>query len=253
MKNFILLFIGFCLISMSPLQAQQGFKLGILGGPQLGYAFNESDQALPLASYERVPKWGAFGGIMIGGNFIDAFGLQLQLIYSQQGNAYITQGGQNGEVRSDETLDYFKIPLLLSYNTPTLNSKIRFSIQAGPQVSFLTRAQQYIDDPSLELLPDQTLTRVPATRDVYEPVVWGLLVEPGIDIDLDPFVLTLRVRQDVHLQDQENKDTSVRVSENGSSSIFPYWNFFRGPLFNERAVTTGWATGLRIGLVYTFQ
>ncbi len=253
MKYCTLICFAISLLLGSDLLAQQGLKVGLVGGPQLGYALNEYDQSLEGDMYQRVAKWGVFGGAMVGYHFLDEFGVQVQFIYSQQGNAFTQAGGQNGEIRRNETLEYFKIPLLLSYNTPTFNNKVRFAIQAGPQVSFLTGAQQYVDDPSLELLPDPSVTRIPGDLEVYEPFLWGMLAEAGVDIDLSPFVLTIRLRQDMHFQDQENKDATVRVNSATNANILPYWNFFRGPAVATRPITQGWASGLRLGLVYTFN
>jgi Outer membrane protein beta-barrel domain len=105
-----------------PIIAQTGF--GIKGGIT-SYAIksNVDDQSyIPVAAH-----FGAFAQI----NITDVFSVQPEVLYSQQGNKYETNG-----VKESRNLDYVNIPIMLQANT-----KKGFTFEAGPEFGFLMSAK----------------------------------------------------------------------------------------------------------------
>jgi hypothetical protein len=257
----ILLFVS-CLLLFFPAMAQKGLKLGVFAGPQLGYHLNADDQTLSENIYSPSNLWGLNAGVSLGYNFIDMFGIKVQAVYSQQGNAY-TRVIDEVETRFVDRLDYLKIPLLIGFNTSTDRRKVAFAFHVGPELVMLSRIAEYNDNPSFGLLEDrqdsklllengERLLQRPA-ESLYIDQLYGIVGETGIDIQLPPdnVVFNLRIRHDMLFGDVENKDATATTYKDGESTTFSYWRYAFGKSGSRTSPTVAMSTSLGFGLTVT--
>lgn len=111
MKN--LLFLSLFLICFSNVSAQ-----GLDFGVKAGVNFARISDASGLSN-----RTGFTGGIFAGGTFADKFGIQGELLYSQQGAEFEF---------GDFNLDYVNVPILVRYFLVQ-----GLNVQAGPQFGIL--------------------------------------------------------------------------------------------------------------------
>lgn len=251
MKKIVLLFFAIFLLSYT--YAQRGLKLGAFVGPQLGYHLNADDATLPSGRFQAVPVWGTTGGLSVGYHFSDIIGVKIQAQYSQQGTALNFTDLEGEVTRFTQQLDYFKVPLMVGFNTNPLQKKLAFAFFAGPQFATLTRALQVNDDPSVDLVPDPALISRPSTFDLYTGNVWGLAIETGVDIQLspEPIAFTIRYRQDFTFADIENKEQQQTFNRNGELVQEGFWQFFNGINGTRSEATQALTSGLTFGIIYT--
>lgn len=254
MKKTVLLFSAIFLLTYT--YAQRGLKLGAFVGPQLGYHMNADDSNLPEANYQARGVWGTTGGISVGYHFSDFFGIKVQAQYSQQGTAMDVTDTEGAVTRYTQQLDYFKIPLLIGFNTNPLGRKTALSFYVGPQYTSLVRALQLNDNPEKDLVPDPTLISRPGTFDLYTDNLFGLTSELGVDIQLspEPIAFTIRLRQDFLFGDVENKEQTETYIENGQTRTQGFWqSLYPASNGTRNNTTTGLTTGLMFGIEYTFS
>ena len=252
MKKIVLLFFAIFLLSYT--YAQRGLKLGAFVGPQLGYHLNADDNTdLAGDAFQSAPVWGTTGGVSVGYHFSDIIGVKIQAQYSQQGTALNVTDTEGEVTRFTQQLDYFKVPLMVGFNTNPLQKKLVFAFFVGPQFTSLARALQVNDNPSADLVPDPTLITRPSTFDLYTSTVWGLATEVGVDIQLppEPLAFSIRYRQDFSFTDIENKTQEQTFSRNGELVTEGFWQFFNGSNGSRRALTQALTSGLTFGITYT--
>lgn len=125
MKKLVLAAVAVLAIGNSAF-AQQEVKFG----PKAGVNFSSlsgNDDANSLTSFHV----GAVAEI----KFNEKFSIQPEVLYSAQGNKYETSSSL-GSYKATQNLDYINIPIMAKYYVAE-----GFSIEAGPQVGFLTKAQ----------------------------------------------------------------------------------------------------------------
>ena len=234
------------------LLAQKGLKVGGFAMPQFVGLYNLDDVDAAPEVYTFDPLWGMAGGLVVGYNFSDYFGIAANAVYSQQGGAYTASEGLNTTTRFVNRLQYFKLPLMLIVNSNPTDRKAMFHIGAGAQVGFLTGAYTYNDNPALGKLLPSNVTQFPGGKELYQPMDLSIVGEIGMDIKLPPdnFLLNLLLRGDYSLQDVENKDASFRISDNGTTESLLYWPNIRGAIRNND--TFGFNIGLLVGVTYIF-
>ena len=91
MKKFINVCIAIVLftgLAQTNAYAQKGFRIGIVGGPQISTLYNKDDFAKDNIVYEGKNTINGTGGLALGYNFTSKVGLGLDLRYSIQGQKY---------------------------------------------------------------------------------------------------------------------------------------------------------------------
>lgn len=130
--------------------AQQGLHVGVVGGPQSTWLFNEHDSNEgPNLDYQ--PKWGANFGLRLGYHFTDFVGIESGLIFSSRGQKYKGEldyspygsPTQKADLTASTKLNYLQIPFLFSTGSePSHTSSFRF--YTGPQLMFLMSSKDYV-------------------------------------------------------------------------------------------------------------
>lgn len=132
MKNF-LLYVCICLFSFGGVQAQEFFNFGVKGG--VNFATLTGDDADEL---DVKMKTGFHLGVLAEIMISDKFGIQPEVLYSSQGAKSDMEFFEEigGDVDVDLKLDYIAVPVMLKYFVAP-----GFSLEAGPQFSFLTKSE----------------------------------------------------------------------------------------------------------------
>lgn len=115
-------------------QSSGGVTIGVKAGVNSSTVKIEGD-----SDPDRL--WGGAGGVFLGGQVTDSFGLQIEGLYSQRGSRF-DDGFDKGKVK----LTYIDVPLLLKIGG-TATGGMRFHAFTGPQASYLLSAE-VIDDAS---------------------------------------------------------------------------------------------------------
>lgn len=124
--NKFLFYLCICLFSFGGVQAQEFFNFGVKGG--LNFATLTGDDADEL---DVKMKTGFHLGVLAEIMISDKFGIQPEILYSSQGAK-----SDMGDVDVDLKLDYIAVPVMLKYFVAP-----GFSLEAGPQFSFLTKSE----------------------------------------------------------------------------------------------------------------
>ncbi len=136
MKRFVIIIASVCL-SMTSF-AQIDFKLGVKGGLNMSKINGGSPVPSSLIEYKSLTS-GHFG-VLARLKLLGMVAVQPEVLYSMQGTTKeITILGIT--TTKDVKTDYVQVPVMIKYY-PLLG----FNLQAGPQVGFLTKAQDGDDD-----------------------------------------------------------------------------------------------------------
>ncbi|CAN5121740.1 porin family protein [soil metagenome] len=184
-KIRILLVVVIAATGFHSAQAQAQLALGIKGG--LNFA-NLNTSSLGAAYDSRT---GYHAGAFLLMKFAK-FGLQPELIYSQQGTT-VKFNAQN----LDQNFSYINIPVMLKlYLIGGLN------LQAGPQFGFLTKASSETYNP---------LTGAKTTEDVKDKLK-GSDISIGLGAGWDlPFGLSIDARYNLGVSDNNNEASSSAI------------------------------------------
>lgn len=244
--------LGLCamlVLMFGSLLGQQGFRAGAFALPQAVWMLNADDQDQPVEVYDQQWLAGMSGGVSLGYVHPLNIGLQLNIIYAQQGNRYTRLNAANEEVTEVSRLEYVKIPLMVGYQYETV--KATFSAYAGVQTNVLTRAWRYNDNEEFENPLEELVLDAPTAYQSYETVDFNYVADLGMDVKLDyNLMFNLRLRGEYSINDAENKDAFVRTLDEGEIVTVPYWEFVRAG--SPRAVTKNLAAGILIGITYLF-
>jgi hypothetical protein len=214
--------------------AQKGFDLGLRGTVLTSSLLNEKDQAAgPELDYKNKVNVG--GGIAAGYNFDNHMGVELDILYSKQGQGYVGDPAQitpmtNGVlILSQEfqklasanniafTTNYtanialytLKIPILFRY-TGDAKKPWYFSSFIGPQINLLNSVAMQVNGANASF----TCAGF-AAIDQYKKTTIDAVVGVGVGINLsDNFVLGVHLRLDYGLNDVENKSEVPSGSTN---------------------------------------
>lgn len=80
-------------------------------------------------------RWGAVGGLFLGGRITDSVGLQVEGLFSQHG-ATVKTPGSDVKIR----VTYINVPVLLRFGSTTTDAT-HFHVFTGPQVGFKVNAE----------------------------------------------------------------------------------------------------------------
>lgn len=232
---FLLLSLG-CTVN-----AQQGLHVGVVGGPQSTWLFNEHDSNEgPNLDYQ--PKWGANFGLRLGYHFTDFVGIETGLAFSSRGQKYkgeLDYGvygtpSAKADLTASTKLNYLQIPFLFSTGSePSHTSSFRF--YTGPQLMFLMNSK---DDVYIKNRVNNDEWKSTTNYDEYEStttlpglgsttkkkkysgspytkfqLAWVLGFGTAFKI-ADNLYLDLTFRFDYAFGDAENKETTV-IEEDG--------------------------------------
>ena len=260
LRTIFCLGLFFLFAFTSQLQAQSGWKIGVMAMPGYHTFYNSDDEALfnPPTS-QRVILPGMNGGLMLGYN-AGSFAVRLNALYGQQGNRIglnsITNGLGGNAICSyrgsqfqcthfTTRLEYFKVPLLFGFQTGGAEPpKVTFSFMVGGQASFLTKAKIY-DNNDTPIMPiPSNVTSYPDAFEQYAPIVYSGVADFGFDFQLDEALeMNLHLRGEYGITDVENKDASFRLTEGGQTTEFMFYP-------ENRATTNSISASLVVGLTY---
>lgn len=175
MKNHLLIVI-ISLMSFGGAQAQEYFNFGVKGG--VNFATLTGDDADEL---DAKMKTGFHLGVLAEIMISDKFGIQPEVLYSSQGAksdvAMFEEFGGNVDV--DIKLDYIAVPVMLKYFVAP-----GFSLEAGPQFSFLSKSEIEADLGVRQKL--RTSKTTPSLLTSGQPLGWAMdyhrdfLYRPGM-------------------------------------------------------------------------
>jgi hypothetical protein len=235
---------GLCLLLAHSLPAQKGWKAGFTVSPLNSWMLNQSDLDTVESVFKYQSTWGMQGGLVGGYNLSQRLGVWTNILYGVQGQRYTTMpNGLNREVKNNTSLYYIKVPLLIRFSTKPVR-KFLWSIYAGPQVSFLTKAKFFNDD--YRFLPDNPSVKYPDTRDLYNEFHYSMVGGIGSDIRLTrELYLNLNVRVEYSLNDTEKKSAQYYEKELNRLIVKNYYP-------NKRPITRTFVYGLNVGFTYHF-
>lgn len=246
-------------LSTSPVLAQKGLELGIVGSIHTSSLINSTDQAAgEELNYKNYVHTGA--GFTAGYTFSKHFGVETGVMYSKQGQGYTGQV-QNipttdngifcntvqalaayneipftGTYSAGVDLTCMKIPLLLKF-TGNNTKKAYLSTFTGAQLNLLTSASYQVNNKAASFAPLGVQT-IDAYNKTTIDAVFGL----GMGVHLsDHLLLNAHLRFDYGLGDVENKSKTVSVGPTTAN----YYGYSRASTHNA----TG---GLMLGLSYKF-
>lgn len=201
------------LLFICNLSAQEGFRIGAKGIYQSTWLINQDDSDAGN-ELDYVPTYGAAFGLALGYNFSTGIGIELDVLYSKQGQKYDVFE----VIEIEQRLTYLKIPLLLSFNSDP-DHMAMFIGRIGPQLCLLNGEEL-------------TTSLGAATGRNYEKMDFGIAFNFGAAFKLAPKVqLTASVRADYGFLNAEVEDPTITVA---------------------RATTNNVTGGLEIGLNYLF-
>ena len=250
MRN-IVVFLAIGLCSLSTVIAQKGFKIGGMVLPQMVWLSNENDAALNENVYQAELLGGMAAGLQVGYNPTPNFGLRMNILYSQQGGKYSYLNNAETRVNQVNRLEYLKVPVMIGLNANPRHNKIMLALYGGLQFGALTKAYSYNNNTEYELPLSESVEVFPTPLESYSGLDLSLVGDVGVDIKLNyDLVLNMHLRVDYGLRDAENKESFVRINDQGTSRTISYWDFIRD--MNNRSLTRNINLGLMIGITYTF-
>lgn len=216
MKRLFLLLVFVYTSQLSIAQDKTEIEIGIVALPQAAWIFNKSDKD-EIPTLNRPITYGYGGGIDIGINFKQMFGMQTGVFYSSQGQEY-TRNSTTGWNSRRVELNYVKVPLLFRVNTGPY-STTNFFLSVGPQVSLLVKAKEFQDGEEHDYT-DFSMDPM-TTEDLYKPFDIGMVLNIGTKARVnDRFFVTLGFRMDYSLLDIENKSYEYRALNESKQSFY---------------------------------
>ena len=228
-------------------QAQKGLKIGFFALPQNTWLSNSDDWSAAKDVFTHKVTFGMAAGGTFGYNFTQHLGVRSNFIYSLQGQRWQSKNAKLDIVTHNKRMHYFKVPIMIGFNTNTKLSKIIFSMYGGFQGGLLVRARYYNDDqsyvPDVELFSD--IIDWPSDYRQHQWYDYGPVGEIGVDVKLTYNVMAnVRIRADYSLVDAENKNVTYRQIENGIPVVRKFYP-------ETRPVTTNMTGGILFGVTWT--
>jgi hypothetical protein len=208
-----LLMYSFVLLLCSSLSAQHtGIYAGLNGAFQKSaISCSDDSDAGGQLDFENTYKQ-AFG-FDLGYNFDPKIGIQTGVIYSQQGQKYITVGVPDAKYVTD--LRYLKFPVLFCYHLRS-DKKLSFLIQAGFQLSLLLEAKSSRENAFGFYTPKYV-----DVKDYYTSLPVELAMGIGLQYTFKKICMNLLIRPDYSISD-------IEKTEKKPGLIAPASNFTLG-------------------------
>lgn len=159
MKKIILSAIALAAFSFAAQAQTPDLKLGAKAGVNFANLSNSDGDM--ITSFHI----GAVAEIFIN----DKFSVQPELLYSAQGSSNEEEG-----IKFERNLDYINIPIMAKYYLMD-----GLSVQAGPQVGFLVKAESKISGGGESMTVD--------SKDAYQSVDFGLNFGAGYELPMGVF------------------------------------------------------------------
>lgn len=198
MKKLVL-FVALSL-SVATAFAQKGLHAGVLFNPNSTWLLNQDDS--DFADFRYKSTFGFAAGAHVNYHFTDGFGLGLEFLGMRQGQKADTRAG----VDFSKQLTYFKIPLLLVFNTNSENV-VGFQGKFGPAVGILTGAK-LLDgegDPFFGVNQEDF-------KDAHQKLLVSMVLEFGLAFNITENIrLDAGLRFDAGLTDPEDDKDFLRA------------------------------------------
>jgi len=153
--------------------AQKGFHVGLEGAYNATFIINQDAYGEQELDYAATT--GFAGGLAIGYNIDNHFGLQLEAVSSNQGQHYIKQTANEPTIYRNIDLNYMHFPLLLKYSGGAQYAT-RFFVMAGPEMSMLQKANLYYKDGTSSYTID--------VKNRFNKQDWAMVFELGADFTI---------------------------------------------------------------------
>ena len=141
----IVLFVG------AAAQAQQGIHFGFHGQMNSIWILNQNNYEYSEMDYEY--KFGPNGGLTLGYNWEDNFGIQVEFNYAQMGQDYSdimkdfgpTEDTSKPDLQTKVLtyryvdLNYLQVPILFKYMEGDTKDAIKYQLLGGLQLGYLLR------------------------------------------------------------------------------------------------------------------
>jgi len=231
--------------------AQKGLEVGVEFTPAVTFILNDDD----FAEGDNLNFRGTFGfntGLSLGYNFNDGIGIASGILFSRQGQNYITDYAGVAKANQDvfaRQLGYIRVPVLLKFNgDPAASSSSYFRI--GPHFDFLRSAKYTYDDKSiLNIDRDVNLLR-DAPYDgysIYNKFVFGVTLEFGGTANINEYTtFTFMLHMSGNLNSEDLDAAKLAVS----GLAYPTQVIASAPFF-ERQPAYNVMGGLNVGFRYT--
>lgn len=199
----IILFVG------AAAQAQQGIHFGFHGQMNSIWILNQNNYEYSEMDYEY--KFGPNGGLTLGYNWEDNFGIQVEFNYAQMGQDYSdimkdfgpTEDTSKPDLQTKVLtyryvdLNYLQVPILFKYMEGDTKDAIKYQLLGGLQLGYLLSAEQTYTADVMNIDPDDQKpvdiapqSGVPDFRgnasvngtDYFQKLDVGLLLDVGADI-----------------------------------------------------------------------
>ena len=199
----IVLFVG------AAAQAQQGIHFGFHGQMNSIWILNQNNYEYSEMDYEY--KFGPNGGLTLGYNWEDNFGIQVEFNYAQMGQDYSdimkdfgpTEDTSKPDLQTKVLtyryvdLNYLQVPILFKYMEGDTKDAIKYQLLGGLQLGYLLSAEQTYTADVMNIYPDDQKpvdiapqSGVPDFRgnasvngtDYFQKLDVGLLLDVGADI-----------------------------------------------------------------------
>lgn len=176
--------------STTSTDTRENFKFGVKAGINLSNVYDEEGE-----DFVADGKVGFAGGVFVAIPLGAYVGIQPELLYSQKGFKFETDGllGENKFTRTTSHLD---IPVHLQ-----IKPIEELSILVGPQFSYLLSTKNEFNGYSAEEERE-------INDENYKKGVLGL--SAGVDFNIDQFVLSARAAWDLSKTDEDGDESSLR-------------------------------------------
>ncbi|MBK9456958.1 MAG: PorT family protein [Bacteroidetes bacterium] len=190
-------------------QAQQGIHFGFHGQMNSIWILNQNNYEYSEMDYEY--KFGPNGGLTLGYNWEDNFGIQVEFNYAQMGQDYSdimkdfgpTEDTSKPDLQTKVLtyryvdLNYLQVPILFKYMEGDTKDAIKYQLLGGLQLGYLLSAEQTYTADVMNIDPDDQKpvdiapqSGVPDFRgnasvngtDYFQKLDVGLLLDVGADI-----------------------------------------------------------------------
>lgn len=239
--------------------AQQGFKLGMFVMPQRVGVLNETDAAAHPDTFDYRATYGIAFGLKAGYAFHDHWFLQIEPMFSGQGqdNNYVYRDDSDAEVKvlNQLSLNYFKLPLLIGWNTDP-RKKVEFAAAIGGQYGYLVGGREQSTDNRYRPYepPFYTYVDFPERLETLNRHDWSAVLQAGIRVRLRyNLKMETMVRFDWGFSALEDREAAYTLELDGDSFEVPYYSTYTESRFtDERGDSNNATLGIQIGFVYTF-
>ncbi|MBK7879547.1 MAG: porin family protein [Saprospiraceae bacterium] len=211
MKKFYFLLL-FAVTILNPALAQRsGLFMGVQLGIQNSWIFNKNDfDAGGVLDFKATFK--PSFGLNVGYNLSKNLGFQSGIIFSQQGQKYITDGNSLADYKTD--LNYLKFPLLLKWNSDP-EKIVSFLLHAGVQICLLQSANSSRTGGFGYYSPNLT-----DVKDLYSSSPFELVLGFGAMVNLGKLNISALLRPEYSLTDIEKVDLKSSSRDIARNFVF---------------------------------